>query len=74
MPIIFDKPNLNPSHGWYVAEDTKEGFFAEDYLHSDGNVYTSTARTDSDIHSGYFKTELEAYEAIRQYYINKVCS
>lgn len=59
------RPKKINEHGWYVAEDVDNGFFA-DYLHSDGHMYPSMNNAEGKL-TGYFPTELEAYKAIYNY-------
>ena len=68
--LDFNKPKKHDL-GWFVAENTQEGFFA-DYLHPCGNVYPSTNGVDGKEHSGFFATEAEGYEAIRKYYTSRL--
>jgi len=69
--IKLSAPNKISELGWYVAEDVEESFFA-DYLHPDGKVYPSMTGTEGKMNAGYFKTEVDAYKAIFNFYINKI--
>jgi len=63
----LDRPKQT-THGWYVAETVPEGYFCE-YLHPDGETYSSMNDVDGKL-TGYFKTELDAYKAIYDFFFN----
>jgi len=66
----LDRPKQT-ARGWYVAEFVPEGdgYFCN-YLHPDGEMYPSMNGVNGEELVGYFKTELDAYKAIYNFFFN----
>lgn len=61
---VFNKPQKS-QYGWFVSTHTKRNMLCE-YLHTDGKLYKGAYNDDWE-YTGYFRTELAAFNGIYDY-------